>query len=271
MIPDTSRQDTALTAPGGRRWKRLGVIAVSVVLGLGAAGWAISSWREAGDASASAASVRIATVERGRFVRDAAVAGRVVAAVSPTLYAAAPGTVALRVNAGDTVRRGDVLAVIDSPEIATALRREQSAFDELQAEISRQRILAQKARLTAQRDADQAEIERAAAQRQLERVEHAGVEGVLAKNDFDKAKDTLRSAEIRGKHASAAAVLEGDDVRLQLKTRESQLERQKLTLDDAKRKVEELTLRAPLEAAGRHCRFRRARPRRRGLGDFQLA
>src|SRR5690606_4779612 len=110
--------------------------------------------------------------------------GRVVAAVSPTLYAPAPATVSLNVNAGDTVKRGQVLAQLESPELESALRRERSTFEELKAEISRQEIVAEKAKLTALRDADQAEIERAAAQRLFERIERAGVVGVIARNDF---------------------------------------------------------------------------------------
>ena len=50
--------------------------------------------------------VSIATVERGSFVRDISADGQVVAAVSPTLYANALGTVTLKVHAGDTVTKG---------------------------------------------------------------------------------------------------------------------------------------------------------------------
>ncbi len=48
----------------------------------------------------------IATVERGSFMRDIAADGQVVAAVSPTLYANALGTVTLKVHAGDSVSQG---------------------------------------------------------------------------------------------------------------------------------------------------------------------
>jgi HlyD family secretion protein len=171
----------------------------------------------------------------------------VVAAVSPTLYAPAAATVSLRVNAGDTVKKGQVLAQLESPELASALRREQSAYEELKAEIARQEIVARKAKLAAVRDADQAEIERAAAQRVYERIEKAGVSGVIARNDFDKARDALKSAEIRGKHASEAAKLESSDVDLQLRTRHEQLARQKLALDEARRRVDELAVRAPMD------------------------
>jgi HlyD family secretion protein len=173
--------------------------------------------------------------------------GRVVAAVSPTLYAPAPATVSLKVNAGDTVRKGQVLAELESPELLNALRREQSTYEELKSDVARQEVLAQKAKLAATREADQAEIERAAAQRIFERIEKAGGLGVIPRNDFEKAQDALRSAEIRGKHATQAARLETEDIDLQLKARREQLSRAKLALDDARRRVDELAVRAPMD------------------------
>ena len=113
--------------------------------------------------------------------------------------------------------------------------------------MSRQQILARKAKLAARREADQSEIDRAAAERAYERIEPAGLAGVVPKNDFDKARDALKSAQIRSKHAAAAALLENDDVDLQLKTRLSQLQRQKLTLELARRRVQDLTVRAPMD------------------------
>jgi len=97
------------------------------------------------------------------------------------------------------------------------------------------------------RDADQAEIDRAAARRAFERIEKVGGLGIVAKNDFEKAQDALRSAEIRGRHAAEAARLEGSDVELQLRTRRAQLQRQRLSVEEARRRVEELTLRAPMD------------------------
>ncbi|MBG9388636.1 efflux RND transporter periplasmic adaptor subunit [Caenimonas aquaedulcis] len=246
MIRDTSAQDTALAPDTRRRKLRLAIGAGAALLAAGIAATLLSGWH-AGTQSVNAQRLRIAPVTRGTLVRDAAVNGRVVAAVSPTLYATAASTVTLKVNAGDTVKKGDVLAVLESPDLAGALKREQSSFEELQAEVLRQQLIARKAKLIARRDADQAEIERIAAQRAYERVEAAGIEGVIAKNDFQKAQDTLKSAQIRSKHASEAALLENDDVDLQLKTRLSQLQRQKIALDLARQRVDELTLRSPMD------------------------
>jgi HlyD family secretion protein len=246
MIRDTSAQDTVLTPPPRKRWIRTGLVVAGVGAFVAAAAVVLSGWH-AGTPSVDAARLRIAPATVGTLVRDAAVSGRVVAAVSPTLYAPAAATVALKVHAGDTVKKGDVLAQLESPELANALQRERSSFEEMQAEIARQEIVARKQKLAAVRDADQAEIERASAKRQLERIEHAGIVGVIAKNDYEKAQDALKSAEIRGRHAAEAARLESSDVELQLKTRRAQLQRQRLVLAEAQRRVDELTLRAPMD------------------------
>jgi HlyD family secretion protein len=216
---------------------------LAIVLMLGAA---FSHTRD-GSRSISASRLQIATAAVGTLVRDSTVNGRIVAAVSPTLYSSAAAMVTLKVSAGDRIKKGDVLAELDSPELASQLKREQSSFEQLDAEVARQHILARKQKLLAQRDADQAQIERLAAQRAYERIEQAGIAGVVAKNDFDKARDALKSADIRSKHASHAAALEIDDVNLELRTRQSQLERQRIVLEDAKRKVADLKLLAPVD------------------------
>lgn len=246
MIPDTSGQDTIIAPTGGRFPLRLAAIALAALALVVVAGWLLAGWRSSAMA-ANASRLRIAPVTQGTLVRDASVNGRVVAAVSPTLYAPAASTVSLKASAGDTVKKGQVLAQLESPELANALRREQSSYDELKSEVTRQEVVAKRAKLTALRDADQAEIERAAAQRVFERIEKAGGLGVVPRNDFEKAQDALRSAEIRGKHATEAAKLESSDIDLQMSSRREQLARQKLALDEAKRRVEELAVRAPMD------------------------
>jgi HlyD family secretion protein len=72
-------------------------------------------------------------------------------------------------------------------------------------------------------------------------------DGVIAKIDYQKAKDALNSAEIRARHATEASVLEKEDVALALKTKKSQLESEKLSLGEAQRRVDELTVRAPVD------------------------
>ncbi|HUQ27755.1 MAG TPA: efflux RND transporter periplasmic adaptor subunit [Usitatibacter sp.] len=246
MIRDTSSQDRPIAAPRGRFPIRMAGLAAAALALILVSAWLFSGWRSSAVA-ANASRLRIAPVTQGTLVRDAAVNGRVVAAVSPTLYAPAAATVSVKVNAGDTVKQGQVLAVLESPEMQNALRREQSSYEELKSEVARQEVVARKSKLTAVRDADQAEIERAAAQRVFERIEKAGGLGVIPRNDFEKAQDALRSAEVRGRHATEAAKLESDEIDLQLRARREQVARAKLALDEARRRVDELSVRAPMD------------------------
>jgi len=246
MIRDTSHQDTVIAPPAGRQLKRK-LIALAVAVAVVAGGAVLYNNWSGSSHSVNAARLRIADVTRGTLVRDAAVNGRIVAAVSPTLYSTSPSTVTLKTHAGDTVKKGDVLAILESPDLTDELKREQATFQELTAEVARQQILARKQKMLARRDADTAEIERLSAQRTLERYDSVSNEGVVAKIDYQKAKDALQAAEIRARHAAQAAELEGDNVLLELKTKSAQLERQKLNLANAQRKVDELTVRAPVD------------------------
>src|SRR5688572_28284816 len=104
MIRDTSAQDVVM-APPPRSKKRVAMIAVGAAVLLTFAGLAIPSVGRylSSSRSVSAAQVRTAPVTRGTLVRDISVQGRVVAAVSPTLYAPVAGTVTLVAKAGDSV------------------------------------------------------------------------------------------------------------------------------------------------------------------------
>ena len=84
--------------------------------------------------------VRTATVTRGDLVRDVSVQGRIVAAVSPTLYATESGTITLHVEAGEQVLAGQVLASVDSPDLASLLQQAESALEQRKMELERQRI-----------------------------------------------------------------------------------------------------------------------------------
>jgi len=246
MIRDTSSQDAVLAAPTTPVTRRRFVAALVALALLGGSAALLSAWRGS-EHSVSMARLRVAEVTRGTLVRDASVNGRVVAAVSPTLYSTAPATVTLQVAAGDTVKRGQVLAVLESPDLSDALKREQSSYQQLEAEVARQRILAAKQKLLAKREADTAEIDRLSAQRTLERYESVAQVGIIAKIDYQKAKDALNSAEIRARHAATAAGLESDDVGLALKTRINELDRQRLSMANAQRRVDELSVRAPVD------------------------
>jgi HlyD family secretion protein len=246
MIRDTSAQDAVVSpAPVWRRKKSI-ILTLSVISLLIVSSVVVKAYSSSSK-SIAASRIQTAQVKRGTLVRDVAVNGRMVAAISPTLYSTASATVTLKVKAGDMVKKGDIVAELESPDLSSLLKREQASFDQFEAEVGRQKILARKQKLIAQRDADQAEIERVAAQRTVQRYETAGPLGVISKLEYTRAQDALKSAELRAKHAEQASRLENDDVDLNLKTKMAQLQQQRLLLDDAKRKVEELKLKAPVD------------------------
>ena len=245
MIPDTSGQDRVIhVAPlhgNRRRWLMLG----GGILGLAGVAFLLSGWLGS-SRSVDVSRLRIAEVTRGTLVRDASVNGRVVAAVSPTLYAPAASTVTLKIHAGDKVAQGDLLAVLDSPDLSNQLAREQSTLAQLEAEVARQRILAEKQKLIARRDADEAEVARLGAERILQRTEGGYKAGAIAEVDYLRAQDALKSAQIRSKQAAQASGLEIQDVALGTRTKINELQRQRLIVADTQRKVDELNVRSPV-------------------------
>jgi HlyD family secretion protein len=243
-IRDTSATDRAVESPRGpRRTRRL--IAGGGLLALVAVIAVVVRWAAA-DRSVSAARLRIAAVERGTLLRDAAVTGRVVAAVSPTLYAPAGGTVALAIRAGDAVAKDQVLATIASPELDAELRRERSTLAELDALLGKARIGAGKAKLDAQREADEAEIAFTAATRELQAAERGWKMGAIPEVEFLRAQDAVKTARVRDANAKAAAKLAGQSAGFDLTTVEKQRERQAVVVADVERRVAELSVRAPV-------------------------
>ncbi|HMA11583.1 MAG TPA: hypothetical protein VKO83_06820, partial [Steroidobacteraceae bacterium] len=99
MLRDTSAQDQILE-PRARGWlKRRGPLLGALAALVAATAWVAVQWLS-GTRSFDAEQLRIATVSRGDLVRDITADGRVIAANSPTLYAIAAGTVALKIVAG---------------------------------------------------------------------------------------------------------------------------------------------------------------------------
>jgi HlyD family secretion protein len=194
----------------------------------------------------SAAKLRIATVTRGRFVRDVSVDGKVVAAASPSLYSDVRGTVTFRVKAGDPVSKDEVLAVIDSPELSNRLDQEQSTLRSMETDLERARINARKAALQSQENVDLANVKLEAAQRELKRAEAAWKYHVISEHDYAKAKDALAAARLDYDHALAESKLEREGLNFDVRTEGLKVKRQRLLVDDLRRRVDNLRVRSPV-------------------------
>ena len=190
--------------------------------------------------------LRIAEVTRGDLVRDVSVQGRVVAAVSPTLYAPAPGTITLEVEAGAAVERGQVLAVVDSPQLTNELEQARSALQQQTVELDRQRIESRQLALEKRKAADLAEVALVAAEREKRRADQANDVKVISVIDFEAAQDELRKAELAFEHAKADARLFDERLAFELKASELAVERQQLLVAELKRQVDALAIRSPV-------------------------
>ncbi|MGV8932853.1 MAG: efflux RND transporter periplasmic adaptor subunit [Luteimonas sp.] len=247
-IADTSGQDNRLspsssTSRRRRPWWIGGAVGAAV---LALAIWVVVGWN-GGGRSFDAARVRIAEVKRGDLVRDLSADGRVIAANSPTLYAIAGGTVALKVVAGDVVTKGQPLAVIDSPELRSKLVQEESTLASMQAEASRAVLDAQLTRAAARKALDQAQIDRTAAQRDLERYQRAYEGGAVSQNELAKAQDELKKAQIGLASAKQDNALQGEGAGLDTRNKRLLADRQRAVATELQRQVAALTLRAPFD------------------------
>jgi HlyD family secretion protein len=245
-IADTSAQDVALDPPSRtRRWLVAGA-AVIVLGGLSAFSYPmVSRWLLA-EVSVPRERLRLATVQTGDFVRDVSAQGRVVAAVSPTLFATSSGTITLLAVAGAEVEVGEELARVDSPDLDNRLKQEQATLASQQTELDRQRIQTRQAQLQSQKDIDLAEVALTAAKRELRRVEQAFETGAAAEIDLDRARDEVNSAELGHEHAIKDMQLDGERLAFEVRTRELTLERQQLLVEDLERQIDELTIRSPV-------------------------
>ena len=172
--------------------------------------------------------------------------GRVVAAVSPTLYAPAPGTITLKVEAGASVEQDQVLAEIYSPELESELREAQATLEEQSMQLERQRIESKQQTLEKRKEADLANVALVAANREMRRAEDAHKRGVIPEIDYEKAKDELQNAELAEKHATADADLFDERQRFELKASEIARDRQKLRVTELQRQVDQLSIRSPV-------------------------
>lgn len=246
-IRDTSGQDLSLNrspfAASRRRWLIVGGIAVVLVVAIGGV---LSSW-SGGGRSVDTARLRIAEVQRGDLVRDLSAEGRVISANSPTLYTIAAGTVTLKVVAGDVVKQGQTLAEIDSPELRSRLAQEEATLAGLEAEAGRAELDGELTRANARKLLDQATVDKTAALRDLERNQRAFAGGAVAQIDVARAQDELKKADLALSAAQQALALEGRGAGLDTRNRHLLADRQRSAVNELRRQVEALTLRAPFD------------------------
>ncbi len=250
MIENISVMDKPVAKPKGLSrgmWVAVlgGAVALAAVL---LAIPTIRRWSRA-ERSISAAQVRIGEVTRGELIRDTSADGRVVAALHPTLFTPSAGIVALAVKAGDSVKKGQVLARVDSPELKSRLVQERSTLASLKSALDRQKIDARQDAIKNAHAIDLLEVRLQAARRLGERAQMAFDEKILNKNDYEKAKDDVKIAELELKNARETSRLAIETADFDIRSRQLALERQASLAEELQRQVEGLAITAPFDGA----------------------
>ena len=220
--------------------------AIATTLALMSFAWIAHAWVHSSHVI-PAERLRMATVQRGHYVRDVAAQGTVVAAVNPTLFAIAAGTISYSVHPGDTVQKGAVLATLDSPDLNNEYQRERATLDSLDAALAHQEIEIRRQLLTSQQQADLAQVAIKAAERELKRAQWAWDIHAMSERDYQHAIDEVSRAKLNFDHARESAGLDRDSVVLDLKTRRIERDRQALVVAALKQRVDELTVRSPVD------------------------
>jgi HlyD family secretion protein len=247
LIPDTMRQDRLLEERGfAVRHRRLLVVVLASVVVLMALLIGLIHFNGTAR-SVERSRITVATVERGTFIRDIATDGQVVAASSPTIYAPSQGSVVLSVHAGDAVQRGELLAVLDSPELAAKLSQEEAFLASLDIDWQRSRLQAGE-KLSQLHDAlAQAEVDEKTAQREFERSRKAYELGSYSELQVLRAQDSLEKARFTADQANAKFEAQPRENRFDVEARKSLYDRQQFLVSDLRRQLAALQIRSPVD------------------------
>jgi HlyD family secretion protein len=246
MIQNSSSMDRPVVAQRNPRVLAMAIGGVVLLVAIAIAFPAIRRWSRA-DKAVDASLLRYAKVTRGDLLRDLSVQGRVVAALSPTLFSSGQGIVSLRTHAGAQVQQGEILAIVESKELRAALDQAQSQFLTSRAELERQKILSRQAALRAQQQVELLTLRLAAAKRQLERVETTFKEGLSNKADYETAQDNVRIVAMELEQAKGELALSRENAGFEVTTREQQVLRQQSVTNELQKRVDDLTIRAPFD------------------------
>jgi HlyD family secretion protein len=244
---DTAAQDVARAthAPAWYR-RKAAYIAAAGAVGLALVlAWLVRSWAQSGGV-VSRQSLELATVTRGSFVQDVSGRGTVIAAVSPSLFATAAGTIRYAVHAGDRVSAGQVLAHLSSPDLGNQYQRELATLQSLDAALARERIELRQQLLSNQQQADLAAVRMQAALRDLQREQAAWSLHVISERRYEAEYDTFSVSRLSFEHARENARLAQQQILLELRTRTLARNAQALLVAGLKQRLDALTVRSPV-------------------------
>jgi HlyD family secretion protein len=112
--------------------------------------------------------------------------------------------------------------------------------------LDRQKIQSKKQALFNQKAVDLAKVSLTAADREKRRADRAFSTQSISQIDFEKAQDDLENAKLVFQHSVRDAQLNIESLEFEVRTKQLLVERQTLLVKELSRKVEELTMRSPV-------------------------
>ena len=231
--------------PLTRRLRVIVPVAIASIIAGVALMPSIARWFQS-ETSIDASRIRVAEVVRGDLVREISVEGRIVAAFHPTSFSPARGIVTIDVSAGQVVEEGDILAHVASPELRSLVAQEETTLNSLQSTNERLRLEARQSRMDNEQQVDLGRVELAAAKRSRERAEKLHKLGLVNEIDLESAHDTVVIVSLKLEQAEKRVELGSEILGFELDNAHQQLDRQRLLVDELERRVEALTIRAPV-------------------------
>ena len=165
--------------------------------------------------------VKVATPQRGTIQQDITYTGTLTADATVEIFANTSGKlVALSVNNGDTVKKGDVLAKTDDRELQLTLKQAESALKAAEADLAKVKATAE-IRLRSQLETAEASVSAAETQlAQAEALAKAQVESAfrqaegsvtVAMTNLQKAEAGARNQEVEQAKAAVSGAKAGLD------------------------------------------------------------
>jgi len=248
MIENASSMDrpVATGGPWTRKRRAMLLILAAVVVAIVLIIPSVLRWSRA-DRAVDASMLRTARVTRGDLQRDVSVQGRVVASLHPTLFSVASGVISLRTKEGSVVKKGDVLASIESAELRSELDQARSTLLSMQSELARQSLTSRQTQLRTNQASRLASVRLEAAKRSLDRAKRTFTEGITGKSDYERAEDDVRVATLEYEQARREIGLGYESLAFELKDRQLRVQRQAAETAELQRKFDELTIRSPFD------------------------
>ena len=199
------------------------------------------------DQTISQTQLRFAKVQLGDLQRDVSVQGKVIAANSPTLFAPSSGIVSLQIKAGNKVQEGQLLASIYSPELTNMLSQEESINDQVAIEVGRHRIQIKSSLLNNQQAIELALVNLEASKVEKNRAELSIQDSLISQRELEEKVAIFKRADLAYRHALQNNQLQKESMEFDLKSKQSQLERQEFVVTDLRRQVANLTIISPTD------------------------